>query len=298
MLETDNVSRHLFRTKTWIRYSAILKSWKSKYHNLLPFERFETCSGPGPNDFWCPSIIDDMIVIGSSTVRRKRYWITDQKIVSTYAILNLKMLVFGRLLFIGFLSIPENGIRGCLPTHAPTQKLKSRFSTFSSQGIGSRLVSFRMILKALQYESKIKVSFPKVPKSHISRISTYSWTHYQFSFAVLAMWWVFDKDQLCSLNRKNGWTIGFDIWSFCALIWLFRSGRSIFIFNYSIPRIVFYIKNLFSRNRIRENDNQNFFGTSIFLPSLGIYWKTMPVSFKFVIHFVIDFVIDFFSEMN
>ena len=38
------------------------------------------------------------------------------------------------------------------PTQTPTKKLKSGFSIFSSQEIGSSLVSFQMIFEALQSE--------------------------------------------------------------------------------------------------------------------------------------------------
>ena len=46
----------------------------------------------------------------------------------------------------------ENFARGCPPTQTPTHKLKSRFSTLSSQEICSRSVSFEMIFQALQLE--------------------------------------------------------------------------------------------------------------------------------------------------
>ena len=41
---------------------------------------------------------------------------------------------------------------GCPPTQPPTQKFKIRFSLFSSQEIGSSLISFQMIFKAPQSE--------------------------------------------------------------------------------------------------------------------------------------------------
>ena len=42
------------------------------------------------------------------------------------------------------------GIRFLNPTQTPTQNLKSRFSMFTSQEIGSRLVSLEMIFEAQQ----------------------------------------------------------------------------------------------------------------------------------------------------
>ena len=42
--------------------------------------------------------------------------------------------------------------RGCPPTQTPTQKLKSRFLKFSSQEIGSSLISLQMIFWALPSE--------------------------------------------------------------------------------------------------------------------------------------------------
>ena len=41
----------------------------------------------------------------------------------------------------------------CSPTQTPTQKLKNRFSTFSSQEISSKLVSLKMIFEALQSQA-------------------------------------------------------------------------------------------------------------------------------------------------
>ena len=85
------------------------------------------------------------------------------------------------------------------------------------------------------------------------------------------------------ISKEKGWTSGFNFWFFCALIRLFRSSLSIFIFNYSIPRIVFYIKNLFfARNRIRENDLQNFCITNDLYFAPYIYRKNLSVSSKSV----------------
>ena len=46
----------------------------------------------------------------------------------------------------------EKSAGGCPPTQTPTRKSKIRFSMFSSQEIGSGLVSFQMIFEALQSE--------------------------------------------------------------------------------------------------------------------------------------------------
>ena len=46
----------------------------------------------------------------------------------------------------------EKFARWCPPTQTPTRKFKTGISIFSSQGMGSTLVSLRMIFKALQSE--------------------------------------------------------------------------------------------------------------------------------------------------
>ena len=47
------------------------------------------------------------------------------------------------------------------PTQTPTQKLKTGFLIFSSQEIGSGLVSFKMIFEALQSEL-FRLNFPSL----------------------------------------------------------------------------------------------------------------------------------------
>ena len=54
--------------------------------------------------------------------------------------------------------ICENFVASCPPTQTPTQKLKIGFSMFSSQEIGSGLVSFEMIFETLQSEQGIQPS--------------------------------------------------------------------------------------------------------------------------------------------
>ena len=46
---------------------------------------------------------------------------------------------------------------GCPPTQTPTQKFKSEFWIFSSQEIGSILVSLEMIFEALQSSQAIQI---------------------------------------------------------------------------------------------------------------------------------------------
>ena len=43
-------------------------------------------------------------------------------------------------------------VQGCPPTQTPKQKFKSEFWIFSSNGMGSSLVSLKMIFEALRFE--------------------------------------------------------------------------------------------------------------------------------------------------
>ena len=64
-------------------------------------------------------------------------------------------------------------LNSCPLTQTPTQKFKSWFSMFTSQGIASSLVSFQMIFEALQSEL-FRLKFPrlsskilKIPESNL-----------------------------------------------------------------------------------------------------------------------------------
>ena len=70
-----------------------------------------------------------------------------------------------------FQSIFAKLVGRCPPTQTPTQMLKRGCSIFSSQGIGSRLVSFQMIFEALQSEL-FRFNFHSLSQSKNSRNST------------------------------------------------------------------------------------------------------------------------------
>ena len=66
--------------------------------------------------------------------------------------------------------------RGCPPTQTPTQKLKSGFLRFSSQEIGSSLLSLEVIFEALQSElprfnlHALSLKIPKIPEFNLVMI--------------------------------------------------------------------------------------------------------------------------------
>ena len=65
-------------------------------------------------------------------------------------------------------------VASCPPTQTPTQMLKRWFSIFSTQGIGSSLVSFQIIFEALQSELVIfdfylmRSKLQKIPEFNLS----------------------------------------------------------------------------------------------------------------------------------
>ena len=65
---------------------------------------------------------------------------------------------------------------GCPPTQTPTQKFKIGFSMFSSQEIGSGLVSFQMIFEALQSDlvrfdfHSLRSKLKKIPEFNLDMI--------------------------------------------------------------------------------------------------------------------------------
>ena len=68
----------------------------------------------------------------------------------------------------------EKFARWCPPTQTPTRKFKTGISIFSSQGMGSTLVSLRMIFKALKSElfrlkfHLLESKLQKIPKFNLT----------------------------------------------------------------------------------------------------------------------------------
>ena len=75
----------------------------------------------------------------------------------------------------------EKFARWCPPTQTPTRKFKTGISIFSSQGMGSTLVSLRMIFKALQSELfRLKFHFlesklQKIPEFNLRMCKDFWW---------------------------------------------------------------------------------------------------------------------------
>ena len=66
---------------------------------------------------------------------------------------DIKNLVqFSENFFFTSFDLCEKFSRGCPPTQTPTQTIKSGFAAFSSQEIGSSLVSLEIIFEAPQSE--------------------------------------------------------------------------------------------------------------------------------------------------
>ena len=96
----------------------------------------------------------------------------------------------GKEFYCVYFDLYEKFARGC-PPKTPTQKLKSGFQAFSSQEIGSSLISFQMILEARQSEL-LKFDFhslQKIPESNLIMIRVRSWKYlHLINFKAFSEW--------------------------------------------------------------------------------------------------------------
>ena len=101
-------------------------------------------------------------------------------------------IFIGRLLVYIIYKLYANFVGQCPPTPTPTQKFKNVFSIFSSQEIGSSLVSLEMIFRALHSEL-FRFKFHSLG-SKIEKIP-------EFSLTITVKWFFISDKVLTSVSR-------------------------------------------------------------------------------------------------
>ena len=172
---------------------------------------------------WFPVSVDyqwhdceSQFVIGISTMRWKRYWITDHKTVLTYAISTFVKCRFWDVFRSSLFSASIRWVSEDEKFPCASFDLRKKWSL--SQDVHLPKLPCKKLICDVQFPENwfvkgiiwndfwnsliwtihsLSSKIPNIPEFNLLM------NPLETPFAVLAMRWVFDKDQLCSLNRKK-----------------------------------------------------------------------------------------------